>query len=99
MADKPVQHTPKHLESKDVDSRHPAASNFAPLQPAAGVVADDVEERGQNLNGGPKASAAHKQHSDQPQKLARQHEGDLRDATAAPAPAKVEGDKAVPAKK
>jgi len=32
------------------------ASTFAPMQPAAGVVADDADEKGQNLAGGPKAS-------------------------------------------
>ena len=32
------------------------ASPFAPAQPAAGVVADDADERGQNLAGAPKAA-------------------------------------------
>jgi hypothetical protein len=32
------------------------ASVFAPMQPTAGVVADDVDEKGQNPRGGPKAS-------------------------------------------
>lgn len=32
------------------------ASVFAPMQPTAGVVADDVDEKGQNPKGGPKAS-------------------------------------------
>lgn len=36
------------------------ASTFAPVQPAAGVVADDVEAKGQNVAGGPTASAATK---------------------------------------
>lgn len=66
MADKPVQHTPVHLrpDTPEVfDSRHPAASAFAPVQPGAGVVAEDVEEKGQNLAGGPKASDAEKQYS------------------------------------
>lgn len=53
---RPVQHTPKHLE-EGRDKRHPAASAFAPLQPAAGVVADDVPPE-QNPAGGPKASEA-----------------------------------------
>ena len=39
------------------DERSPA-SPFAPLQPAAGVVADDADEKGQNLAGGPKAAEA-----------------------------------------
>jgi hypothetical protein len=99
MADKPVQHTPKHLEQTKVvvvDARHPAASAFAPLQPAADVVADDVEERGQNLRGGPKASAAQKTYKDQPQKLVEQREASPR--TAAPVAAgEVEGDTAKPA--
>ena len=101
MADKPVQHTPKHLE-KDAavfDSRHPAASSFAPLQPAAGVVADDADERGQNLRGGPKAEVAHKANLDQKDKLVENYTRDLTAAAGpAPAPAKVEGDKATPAK-
>lgn len=100
MADKPVQHTPKHLQkgATVVDSRHPAASAFAPLQPAAGVVADDADERGQNLRGGPKAADAEKTYEDQPEKLVEQHEESLR--VAAPetsAPVKVEGDTAKPA--
>jgi hypothetical protein len=60
MADeRPIQHTPKHLEpDADVfDKRHPAASQFAPGQPAAGVVADDVPPE-QNPAGGPKAADA-----------------------------------------
>lgn len=77
--DRPVQHTPKHLVDKDVfDSRHPAASSFAVAQPAAGVVADDVEERGQNLRGGQKASDAQDEYSDQKEVLAEQHADTLR---------------------
>lgn len=53
---RPVQHTPKHLEAGH-SARHPAASSFAPLQPAAGVVADDVPPE-QNPAGGPRASEA-----------------------------------------
>lgn len=100
MADKPIQHTPKHLQDGDVfDRRHPAASSFAPLQPAAGVVADDVEERGQNLNGGPKAEVAEKEHEDQREKLVENYERDLRNAAGVPAaaPVKLEGDTAKPA--
>lgn len=96
----PIQHTPVHLEDGNVfDRRHPAASSFAVMQPAAGVVADDAEERGQNLNGGPKASEAHKANLDQADKLVEQHEQSLRDASpAAAAAVTVEGDKATPAK-
>lgn len=100
MPDKPIQHTPKHLQDGDVfDRRHPAASSFAPLQPAAGVVADDVEERGQNLNGGPKAEVAQKEHEDQREKLVENYERDLREKAGVPAgaPVKLEGDTAKPA--
>ena len=96
----PVQHTPVHLreENEVFDRRHPAASSFAPLQPALGVVANDVEERGQNLNGGPKADDAQKDNLDQTEKLAEQHRESLQ-AAASPAPAvKVEGDQATPVK-
>ena len=95
--ERPVQHTPKHLEGEVFDPRHPAASAFAPLQPAAGVVADDVEEKGQNLAGAPTASQAEKAHSDQKEVLAKQQAESVK--TAAPAPLKVEGDSATPAKK
>lgn len=79
MSDAPVQHTPKHLEGDGVfDPRHPAASAFAVAQPAAGVVADDVEDRGQNLGGGPSASQAAGQYSDQREVLAKQHAETLR---------------------
>jgi hypothetical protein len=88
MADKPVQHTPKHLEGDVFDRRHPAASAFAPLQPAAGVVADDVEEKGQNLAGGEKASAAERTYADQGEKLVKQHAESLRAAVAPAAEAK-----------
>lgn len=82
MADKPVQHTPKHLDNDSTfDSRHPAASAFAPAQPAAGVVADDVPEKGQNLAGGPVAEKAETTFSDQKDVLAEQHEANLRVAT------------------
>ena len=60
---KPVQHTPVHLRGEGVDKRHPAASSFAPVQPGAGVVADDADEKGQNLAGGPKASEAEQKFS------------------------------------
>lgn len=40
------------------ESEHSAASTFAPFQPAAGVVADDVDEKGQNPHGAPTASEA-----------------------------------------
>ena len=95
----PVQHTPKHLEDGEVfDPRHPAASSFAPLQPAAGVVADDVEERGQNLAGGQKASAAHAANFDQREKLQEQYTESLEVTSTTGPPANVEGDKATPAK-
>jgi hypothetical protein len=96
----PVQHTPKHLEEGAalVDPKHPAASAFAPLQPAAGVVADDVPEKGQNLAGGPVAADAEVTYSDQPVKLAEQHQANLQAAVGAAAePMKVEGDTAKPA--
>lgn len=92
----PVQHTPKHLEGDVFDRRHPAASPFAPAQPAAGVVADDVEERGQNLAGGEKASDAAGTFSDQKEVLAEQHEANIRAAAAPPGAMKVEGGKATP---
>jgi hypothetical protein len=90
---KPVQHVPVHLrDGGPADKRHPAASSFAPLQPAAGVVADDVEEKGQNLRGGPTASEAEKTYADVPERLVTEHYEKLR----APAvePVDVEGDKA-----
>ena len=62
--DKPTQHTPVHLTDPLVtDRKHPAASSFAPVQPGAGVVADDVEEKGQNLTGAPTASQAEKKYN------------------------------------
>ena len=100
MAEKPVQHKPKHLEGEVADPRHPAASSFAPLQPAAGVVADDVEEKGQNLRGGETASDAEKRYKDVPSKLVDEHYENLRvdvpesqsvdtdKSTVKPAPAK-----------
>lgn len=97
-----VQHTPKHLEGDGpFDPRHPAASSFAPMQPALGVVADDADERGQNLQGGEKASKAHKANRDQREKLAQQHKDDLarQHDLATPDPVKVDGDSATPAKK
>lgn len=100
--DATVQHTPVHLrdDAEVFDRRHPAASAFAPLQPAAGVVADDVEERGQNLRGGEKASEAEKTYSDTGEKLEEQHQESLRAAVApVPTPAKVEGDSAKPVAK
>jgi hypothetical protein len=100
MADAPVQHTPKHQEGDVFDPRHPAASPFAPLQPGAGVVADDADERGQNLAGGPPASKAAKTHAGQREALAKQHDASLRAGVAtAPAPAaEVKGATATPAK-
>lgn len=77
--DRPIQHTPKHLvDDKVFDKRHPAASSFAPMQPALGVVADDVEEKGQNLRGGPTASEAHAANMDQAEKLEENYQRDLR---------------------
>lgn len=65
MADKPTQHTPVHLTDETVtDKKHPAASSFAPVQPGAGVVADDADEKGQNLAGGPTATEAEKKYSE-----------------------------------
>lgn len=88
-----VQHTPVHLRGDVFDERHPAASSFAPAQPAAGVVADDADERGQNLNGGEKAEAAEKTWKDQKEVLKANFEHDRQVAVPAPAaPAKVEGD-------
>lgn len=58
-ADVVIQHTPVHVNDETVfDPRHPAASAFAPAQPAMGVVSDDADDKGQNLAGGPKASEA-----------------------------------------
>lgn len=99
---KPVQHTPKHLQegSEVFDSRHPAASAFAPAQPGAGVVANDVEERGQNLAGGQKADDAESAFSDQKEVLAEQHQVNLQTAAGvSPDPVNIDGDKATPAKK
>jgi hypothetical protein len=95
-----VQHTPAHLEGEVFDPRHPAASAFAPAQPAAGVVANDVEEKGQNLAGGPKADDAEKTFSDQKEVLAEQHQESLKAQAVAPAAIKVDDDKktAAPAK-
>lgn len=98
----PVQHTPKHLEgdSEVFDSRHPAASAFAPVQPGAGVVSDDADEKGQNLAGGEKASDAEKTYSDQKEVLAEQHNESLQAAVVAPAASNVGDDgSATPAKK
>lgn len=64
MSGKPIQHTPKHLEVEGVNPKHPAASAFAPVQPGAGVVADDAHEDGQNLAGGTPASEAHEKLKD-----------------------------------
>ena len=50
----PKENTMVHsLPPEDENS---PASPFAPMQPSAGVVADDADEKGQNLAGGPKAS-------------------------------------------
>ena len=82
---KPVQHVPVHLRGDVFDPRHPAASAFAPAQPAAGVVADDVEEKGQNLRGGEPASKAQETWGDQKEVLAEQHRESLaRSVTPAP---------------
>lgn len=101
MADeRPVQHTPKHLE-KDADvfdTRHPAASAFAPAQPAAGVVADDVEDKGQNLRGGPTASAASGEYSDQKEVLAQQHQDSLRASVTTPVAGEVKDGQATAVK-
>ena len=85
---KPVQHTPVHQreDANLADSRHPAASSFAPVQPGAGVVADDAEEKGQNLAGGPKASDAEKKFSPDDE-VVKAHQGQ-----AGPASTEVGGD-------
>jgi hypothetical protein len=75
MADKPTQHTPVHLTDPNLfDKKHPAASSFAPVQPGAGVVADDAEEKGQNLAGGITASEAEKKYSEG-DKVVEAHQG------------------------
>jgi hypothetical protein len=76
MADqKPAQHIPVHQreDAGVFDPKHPAASVFAPAQPGAGVVADDVEELGQNLAGGEPASKANETWKDQKEVLRQQH--------------------------
>jgi hypothetical protein len=98
-----VQHTPAHLaeDANVFDPRHPAASAFAPMQPALGVVADDADEKGQNLAGGPKASDANADNQDQADKLAQQHKDTLVEKSGVAdggAPMTIEGDKATPAK-
>lgn len=93
MADeKPVQHTPKHVEGGVFDARHPAASAFAPAQPGAGVVSDDAADKGQNLAGGPTASEASETFSDQKDVLAEQHQENLKVAAGVDAaePVKVD---------
>lgn len=95
----PVQHTPVHQRGEVFDPRHPAASSFAPLQPAAGVVADDVEEKGQNLRGGPTASEAQVANLDQREKLVEQHRAALEATVTTPPVVKVEGDTATPVTK
>lgn len=95
MSDKPVQHTPVHLRDGVFDEKHPAASAFAPAQPGAGVVADDADEKGQNLAGGPKASDAESTFADQKEVLADQRE----EARQASVPAAPVLDKAPAAKK
>jgi hypothetical protein len=97
--DRPVQHTPKHLDkdSEVFDPRHPAASAFAVAQPGAGVVADDVPERGQNLLGGTSAADASGEYADQKEVLAEQHARTLRERSGVSGgrvAAKVEGDSA-----
>lgn len=94
MADKPTQHTPVHLTDPTVtDKRHPAASSFAPVQPGAGVVADDVEEKGQNLAGGPTASEAEKKFNADDE-VVKAHQG-----AAAPASTEAGGEPKKPAPK
>lgn len=89
MADKrPVQHTPAHVGNV-VDARHPAASSFAPLQPGAGVVADDVPDE-QNPGKGIKASRAEKEHKGLPDEL-RKRNAEV-EATTVPAARIVDGE-------
>jgi hypothetical protein len=80
--DAPIQHTPAHLaeDADTFDPRHPAASSFAVAQPGAGVVANDVDERGQNIAGGVKADDAAKEYADQRDVLAKQHVENLKAA-------------------
>lgn len=83
MPDKnPIQHTPAHIKDGR-NARHPAATSFAPLQPAAGVVADDVPAE-QNPAGGPKASEA--EGVIKPKREAEEVEAEVEveEATAAP---------------
>lgn len=84
--DRVIQHVPAHLEkdAKVFDPRHPAASAFAVAQPAAGVVSDDADKRGQNLAGGPTASEAEKEYADQGDVLKENYERDLKAANPAP---------------
>lgn len=98
-SDPPVQDPATYGVSDAVDPLHPAASAFAPLQPAAGVVSDDADERGQNLAGGPTASEAEKQHKDQPEKLRAQFDESQRAGVTAAPTAVVDGDEAKPAPK
>jgi hypothetical protein len=94
--DAPIQHTPAHLadDANTFDPKHPAASAFAVAQPGAGVVADDVDERGQNIAGGTPASEAAKEYADQKEVLAAQHVENLKAAHPAP-PAEAEAEKPV----
>ena len=99
--DRVVQHEPVHLRDGEVfDERHPAASSFAVAQPAAGVVADDADERGQNLNGGEKAEVAQETWKDQKEVLKENFRNDQLAAVPVPGPTpKVDGDSAKAAKK
>jgi len=94
--DKPTQHTPVHLTDPLVtDRRHPAASSFAPVQPGAGVVADDVEEKGQNLTGQITASQAEKKYNaDDEVVLAHQGHADPASTEAGGEPKPVAGQSA-----
>ena len=64
----PHVHPPEHPDSP--------ASTFAPFQPAAGVVADDAAEKGQNVAGGPAASDATDQYKDETLDTSGGHTGE-----------------------
>lgn len=91
--DRVIQHTPVHLRGDVFDERHPAASPFAVAQPAAGVVSDDADERGQNLQGGEKAEVARETWKDQKEVLKENYQRDLRAGNPEPVKQlKVDGD-------
>jgi hypothetical protein len=73
-----VQHTPVHQREGVFDPRHPAATPFAVAQPAAGVVSDTADAKGQNLAGGPTETEAAQTFSDQREVLAENYQRDLR---------------------